>query len=368
MAPQSNDDSVSFKSRVWLLFTRAHEVKESGGQHAAAVWKAERRWACSGFVACPGSRFFHLPLGQKLKKSPVTYPRAMLLVFTPVCFPNLLRVWFSFLFTAKSAHVLGHVCVRRLLEDPRVVTPQGQTAHWLPAHVVLKPVRGPPSLSPLSGSSGDHLGAAVLPFGAGPLRLIHLWEQIHWTLGLCACLLAFLHLHRASQVPTGSPDGPHSRLPRCPTPTRTPAPWPHSELTTQYPPLSLFWAAVVCFHLAPQTAITKWEEIGSVFFTAAISSAIRAHHSMKIHFCRAKTPLCLPHFPLVFYYLFFLFSHKHKLLFESTKDKSISLSLIISFGRAPHALWSEFFTMFRLSFEHVIKTCTWKDLPSSTTG
>ena len=78
---------------IWLLFTRAREVKESGGQRAAAVWKAERRWACSGFVAsCPGSRFLHLPLGQKLKKSPVTYPRTMLLVFTPVCCPNLLRV------------------------------------------------------------------------------------------------------------------------------------------------------------------------------------------------------------------------------------------------------------------------------------
>ena len=185
-------------------------------------------------------------------------------------------------------------------------------------------------------------------FGAGPLRLIHLREQIPWTLGLCTCLPAFLHLHRASQVPTGSPDGPHSRPPCCPTSTRTPVPWPHSELTTEYPPLSLFWAAVVCFRLAPQTTISKWKEIGSVFFSAAVSSATGAYHSMKIHFCKAKTPLCLPHFPLVFYYLFFLFSHKHQLLFESAKDKSISLSLIISLGRAPCVLWSEFFTMFRL--------------------
>lgn len=37
MTPQSNDCRVFFKSRVWLHFTIAREVKEGGGWHDAAV-------------------------------------------------------------------------------------------------------------------------------------------------------------------------------------------------------------------------------------------------------------------------------------------------------------------------------------------
>ena len=82
MAPQSNEDSISFKSHVWLLFTRAREVKESGGQCAAAVWKAERRWPCSGFVASyPGSRLLHLPPGQKLIKSSCDISKSLVACF-----------------------------------------------------------------------------------------------------------------------------------------------------------------------------------------------------------------------------------------------------------------------------------------------
>ena len=144
------------------------------------------------------------------------------------------------------------------------------------------------------------------------------------------------------------PHGPHSRPPPLPHSYPDPAPGPCSELTTQCPPLPLLWAAAVCFCLAPQTAISKREEIWVCFFHCCCILSHQCKHSMESHFCRAKAPLCLLHCPLVFHYLFFLFSHKHQLLFDSAKDKSISLSLIISLGRVPRALWSEFFTTFRL--------------------
>lgn len=134
MAPQSNDDSVSFKPHVWLLFTRAREVKDSGGQCAAAVWKAERRWACSGLVASyPGSRLLHLPPGQKLIKSSCDISKRPVACFHSLVFSKS-STSVTFFFSPESARVLGHVWVRRLLEAPRVTTAQGQRArtHFQP--------------------------------------------------------------------------------------------------------------------------------------------------------------------------------------------------------------------------------------------
>lgn len=151
MAPQSNEDSVSFKSHVWLLFTRAR-----GGHRGTVVLQLFGKQREDGLLrACCQLSWVQtstLPPGQKLIKSSCDISRDLAACFHSfLCFPSLRSATFFFSPESLVFWVMcGSEAAGGSQSDHRTGT---ESPHSLPAHAVLEPLRGPPPLSPLLGSN-----------------------------------------------------------------------------------------------------------------------------------------------------------------------------------------------------------------------
>ena len=168
---------------------------------------------------------------------------------------------------------------------------------------------------------------------AGPLRLIQLQTPASGPLHLPPLLSLPA---QPPQVPTGSLlMGLAARPSRCPTPTPHPSAFDFS-LGTYHPAYSTVPPSGL-LHLflsrPPRQRSTRGKRSGSVFFAALVSSATRAPLNEDPFLqSRDTSVFCFSIWSSVT--LFFLFPRKHRLFFESEKEKSINVSLV----RAPAPL------------------------------